>query len=159
MRKLLRDEYKNKIPEAAPVHAVVMREPDEIDLISRELNVATISTEYGNFINGDPINIASSALDWWLQQSQQQTYPALSRMAIDIFSIPATSAEPERIFSGARRTVSWERSRLGEHRIEVGECSKSWLRQQIGSNIPQARVNEILRNLNLNQSASEATEA
>jgi len=47
-------------------------------------------------------------------------------MAIDILSIPAMSDEPERVFSGARRTISWDRSRLGAEVIEQVECLKSW---------------------------------
>jgi len=49
-------------------------------------------------------------------------------MAIDVLSIPAMSAEPERVFSGARRTISWERMQLGEETIEKTECLKSWMR-------------------------------
>ena len=52
-------------------------------------------------------------------------------MAIDILSVPAMSAEPERVFSGARRRVSWERSRLGEENSERAECLKHWLRSGI----------------------------
>ena len=47
-------------------------------------------------------------------------------MAIDILSIPAMSDEPERVFSGARRTISWERARLGAETIEKLECLKHW---------------------------------
>jgi len=50
-------------------------------------------------------------------------------MAVDILSIPAMSDEPERIFSGGRRTVSWERMRLGEQTIQAAECLKSWVRE------------------------------
>ncbi|GKU09855.1 unnamed protein product, partial [Fusarium langsethiae] len=52
------------------------------------------------------------------EEEQQQTYPRLSRMAVDILSIPAMSAEPERVFSGARRTISWDRCQLGSRTIE-----------------------------------------
>jgi len=38
------------------------------------------------------------------------------------------SAEVERVFSGARRTISWERMRLGSERIENNECLKSFIR-------------------------------
>ena len=54
-------------------------------------------------------------------------------MAIDILSIPAMSAEAERVFSGARRTISWERSRLGATVVEQSKCLKSWLRQIVKS--------------------------
>jgi len=54
-------------------------------------------------------------------------------MAIDILSIPAMSAESERVFSGARRTISWERSSLGATVVEQTECLKSWIREVVKS--------------------------
>ena len=47
-------------------------------------------------------------------------------MAINILLIPAISNELERIFSGARYTVSWERAKLGVDTIEMLKCSKNW---------------------------------
>jgi hypothetical protein len=48
-------------------------------------------------------------------------------MALDILSIPAMSAEPERLFSGAKITITDRRNRLGIESIEAIECLKSWL--------------------------------
>jgi hypothetical protein len=50
-------------------------------------------------------------------------------MAIDILSVPAESAEPERTFSGARRTARWDRLRLLIESIEKIECIGNWLRE------------------------------
>jgi hypothetical protein len=52
-------------------------------------------------------------------------------MAIDILSIPAMSDEPERVFSGARRTISWERAQIGAENLERVECLKHWGRSGI----------------------------
>ena len=52
-------------------------------------------------------------------------------MAIDILSIPAMSDEPERVFSGGRRIISWERAQLGAETIEKVECMKHWKRSDI----------------------------
>ena len=52
-------------------------------------------------------------------------------MAINILSIPPTSVEAERVFSGARRTISWDRISLGSTNIERTECLKSWLLSNI----------------------------
>jgi len=49
-------------------------------------------------------------------------------MAIDILSIPPMSAEPERIFLGARWAISWQRMRLGLGNIKKTECLKLWIR-------------------------------
>ena len=48
-------------------------------------------------------------------------------MAIDILLIPPMSAEPERVFSGARRTITWSRFKLGAENVERIECLKSWI--------------------------------
>ena len=47
-------------------------------------------------------------------------------MAIDILSIPLMSDEPERVFSGTGRTISWDRARLGDSSVESTQCIKHW---------------------------------
>lgn len=84
------------------------------------------------FIDMAPIDLDSmklTPLEWWCQSAQRQSYPRLSRMAITILSIPAESSEPERVFSGARRTCSWSRLRLTPRNIEVVECIGNWLKE------------------------------
>lgn len=46
--------------------------------------------------------------------------------SVNVLLIPAMSVEAERVFSGARRTISWERMKLGEDTIEKVECLKHW---------------------------------
>jgi hypothetical protein len=55
-------------------------------------------------------------------------YPRLSRMAIDLFSIPAMSSEPERIFSLAGHMVTVQRGRLQADIIGAAQCISSWER-------------------------------
>jgi hypothetical protein len=64
------------------------------------------------------------ALAWWCQDTQRQRWPRLSLIAIDILSIPAMSAEPERVFSRARRTVTWDKGQMVPETIEWRECLK-----------------------------------
>jgi hypothetical protein len=45
-------------------------------------------------------------------------------MAINILLIVLMSNEPERVFSGARYTVSWDRGQLEAEIIEMRECLK-----------------------------------
>lgn len=79
--------------------------------------------------------IDESPLDWWLASPQRARWPKLSQWAINILSIPAMSAEPERVFSGARRTISWERMQLGEETIQMLECLKHWIRSGLVTDI------------------------
>lgn len=69
-----------------------------------------------------------SAIDWWMAPEQRIRLPLLSKMAIDIYSIPAMSAEPERVFSGAKHTITDQRNSLKIETIELLECLKSWFR-------------------------------
>jgi hypothetical protein len=52
-------------------------------------------------------------------------------MAINILSIPAMSDEPERVFLGARRTITWERGQIDLETIEITECLKHWKRSKV----------------------------
>ena len=89
--------------------------------------------EFDHFSNGEPSDIGSmTALEWWCQEPQRKRWPRLSCMAIDILSIPAMSAEPERVFSGGRRTISWDRAQLSAAVIEKTECLKHAIRGGIG---------------------------
>ena len=65
---------------------------------------------------------------------QQKTYPELSLMAITIFSIPAMSAEVERVFSSSRRTISWDRTRLSIKMLEMLEYLKHWITSGLSYN-------------------------
>ena len=54
-------------------------------------------------------------------------------MALDILSIPPSSAEPEVTFLGARRTQSFDRLRLSAKNLERLECTGNWLRNKLVS--------------------------
>ena len=52
-------------------------------------------------------------------------------MAINILSISLMSDEPERVFSGGRRTVGWDRAKMEAETIEMRECLKHWKKSGI----------------------------
>jgi hypothetical protein len=64
---------------------------------------------------------------WWLEPTQRKRFPYLSKMAIDILLIPAMSAEPERLFSGVKLTITDRRNNLGIVIIQALECLKLWM--------------------------------
>ncbi|OAQ57382.1 hypothetical protein VFPPC_12483 [Pochonia chlamydosporia 170] len=68
-------------------------------------------------------------LEWWQESTQQKVYPYLSKMALDLLSIPAMSAEVERLFSSCKITITDRRNRIGIDAVEAIECLKSWLRE------------------------------
>jgi len=59
-------------------------------------------------------------------KARRQAYPRLSRMALDIFTIPAMSSEPERVFSIAGIMVTDRRNRLKAETIQAAQCLRWW---------------------------------
>ncbi len=115
--------------------ASTKQELDSYDRIVKDLNKFTrpqSQDEYEDYITDPPSQIGKlSALEWWCQEQQRVRWPRLSLLAITILSIPAMSDEPERSFSGARRTISWERMQMGVETLERAECLKQWQRTEL----------------------------
>ncbi|KAM5529205.1 hypothetical protein FOXYSP1_17049 [Fusarium oxysporum f. sp. phaseoli] len=90
-----------------------------------------LSTDGDNldaFINSPTIKVDCKSVEWWCRIEQRRQFPRLSHMAIDILSISPQSAEPERTFSGARRTASWDRLSMTCERRQEVECLGNWMR-------------------------------
>jgi hypothetical protein len=89
--------------------------------------------EYFRYIREPPVphgHIKQGAYTWWLEERQQRLYPNLSKMALDILTIPAMSAAHERLFSSANIIISDRRNRLHSDTTEAIECLKSWRKIQ-----------------------------
>jgi hypothetical protein len=80
--------------------------------------------EYMKYCQG-PITSDVNARAWWMEPAQRAAFPNLGKMALDLLSIPAMSASPERLFSSAGLTITERRNRLGIQSIEALECLKS----------------------------------
>ena len=61
----------------------------------------------------------------WVSSLAEPQWRDLSRMSLDYLTIPAMSAEPERVFSGAKITLSDRRCRMGDDALEALECLQS----------------------------------
>jgi hypothetical protein len=141
--KKLWEEYRERTPITCPLPSgknEVQQQPetkelDDFDEIAEKLAKyarPASQDEYEDYCQGETCDIGElSALQWWRQDSQKKRWPRLSLMAIDILSIPAMSAEPERVFSGGRRTVSWDRTQMTAETLEMVECLKHWKRSGI----------------------------
>lgn len=96
------DEYK-------PVESLPFSEPESMATNeflrwrNKHLQPAPITDEYEHYCKSERVYGFTGALTWWLEETQQKTYPNLSKMAVDILSIPTISAEPERLFSGTKK--------------------------------------------------------
>jgi hypothetical protein len=84
---------------------------------------ADLRGELDRFLASD-IEYAPDVLTWW--HERRNSYPRLSRMAIDYLSIPATSVDVERVFSKGRILLSHLCSRLSVQSTWALMCVGAW---------------------------------
>jgi hypothetical protein len=126
--KQIWSQYKDLHVASAP-EAITDFPMTAYDKLAQSLDVTVADDgedELEKFINGSPCKIAVSPLAWWTREEQRIEYPRLHRMAMNVLSIAPMSDKAERVFSGARRTISFDRARLGADAIEMTECLGSW---------------------------------
>jgi hypothetical protein len=70
------------------------------------------------------ISVKESPIPYWI--SKQAVWPQLVQMALDIYSTPACSDKPERVFSMAGNLLSPRRRQLKGESIEQMLCLRSW---------------------------------
>jgi len=90
-----------------------------------KVNVQSESTDaddLSSFTKANAINLhGQSPIEWWCRKEQRLAY----------LLIPPMSDEPERVFSGARRTISWDRHNLTSKNVEMIESLASWIKEGI----------------------------
>lgn len=104
-----------------------------------------VQDEYTAYIQA-PLVQTNDARLWWMEPTQRATYPNLSIMALDILSILAMSAALERLFSGAKITITDRRNRLGIEAVQALECLKSWLKKTALTFVDSALSDVLLEN-------------
>ncbi|SCO88905.1 uncharacterized protein FRV6_13033 [Fusarium oxysporum] len=87
-----------------------------------------ISAGWQASVSGSDKDVADPVEYWVLKRSE---YPRLSRMALDVMTVPAMSSECERLFSTTGLMVTPLRNRLDAGRIGLIQTLRSWLRASI----------------------------
>jgi hypothetical protein len=78
----------------------------------KKVRTSQYMDEYTRYCEAPPHHDFEDARDWWLAPEQQAIYPNLSKTALNLLSIPAMSAAPERLFSSCKFTITDRRSKL-----------------------------------------------
>jgi hypothetical protein len=87
------------------------------------------STELDRYLDEDPIRAEElDIINWWMGNATK--YPTLSRIARDLFAVPALSVPSESAFSMARRTINDFRSSLTPETVEALICTQDWYRAE-----------------------------
>lgn len=106
----------------------------QLDKLMKDMEVISEEESQGEddfrtFVDSNTVRIDCTPLEWWCPAEKRQNCPRLSKMAITILFIPAESSEPERTFSGTRRTCSWDRLSLSCFNIQRIESIGNWIRE------------------------------
>jgi glycine/D-amino acid oxidase-like deaminating enzyme len=109
--------------------ADITSEEEEASLESSETD------EYAKWCFEGRVPDVYHPLEFWSKSRIKHTYPRLSRMARDLFTIPAMSDEPERVFSSCGNMVTAQRGSLGADAIEEAQCVKSWMKNGVITNL------------------------
>ena len=56
------------------------------------------------------------------------SFPRIARMASDHLGIPSSSADAERVFSDARRIITFDRNAIHPRTVSKILCLKSWIK-------------------------------
>jgi hypothetical protein len=86
----------------------------------------TAASDVDKYFQSEAINFHKTfdILSWWKYQSEN--FPDLSRLAKDIFAIPATSVPSESAFSTSGRIVDDYRTNLNPRTVESLVLGKNW---------------------------------
>lgn len=93
------------------------------------------SDEYARWCFEGRVPNVHHPLEFWSKPRIEHTYPRLSRMAQDLFTISAMSDELERVFSSCGNIVTLQRGNLSVDAIEEAQCVKNWMRNSIITNL------------------------
>ena len=141
VKKIWENDYKPLLPLAVeqPLQQPPQRVASMVELFARQAqNPHEDGDEFVRYINGPPTVFATphDCLPWL--RSPQNLWLGIKQHALDLLSIPAMSAELERVFSQAKRTITSDRNALDDHTIEILELMRYWWKRNIITQ-PQAQ--------------------
>jgi hAT family C-terminal dimerisation region len=98
---------------------------------SSTASTANDTDEYERWKRLDPLpgdhSLAKNPIQYWLDLRTE--YPTLSQMALDILTIPASSADCERIFSELGDLLEPRRLKMKPATISAIQCTRSWVKK------------------------------
>jgi hypothetical protein len=121
--------WQRWVTDYLPTTPKTSANPNKRSLLEAFLHRESIgqADKWERWINAPPVAVTaqSSNLFRW-HVDNQEDFPTLYQMALDILSIPAMLTECERVFSSAKKLITPARNGLKEDIIEAIECLKVW---------------------------------
>jgi hAT family C-terminal dimerisation region len=141
LENMWKGRYMPTGPNTLPIHKPRSAQSSSINRLPNKFSewkhalyekvpVSQYTDEYTRYCEAPPHHDFEDVRDWWLAPEQQAIYPNLSKMALNLLSIPAMSAAPERLFSSCKITLTDRRNKLSVRVVEALECLRSWYQVQ-----------------------------
>ncbi|KZT36501.1 hATC-domain-containing protein, partial [Sistotremastrum suecicum HHB10207 ss-3] len=111
--------------------------------ISRADKGGSWEQEYDDYVKDVARDVErdTDLVRWWSEHNIR--YPTLSRIAIDVLPVQASSVACERLFSSAKHTATDQRSRLGTDKFEQLQMLKSsWKKNLVNVAEENAQLEE-----------------
>lgn len=125
--------YKNDEPAAqrqrSPDKVTVQVDEWSDDEEDAQSSIDQLAQYYAEPPHDRSLPVDKSPIPYWV--AKKNVWPELAAMALDIYSVPAMSDEPERIFSQTGHILAPRRRSLTSKSMEQLMCMKSWLKQGI----------------------------
>jgi hypothetical protein len=113
---------------ACPQRPPQRRTVDEDDVLSDVEGPATGIEQQLAQYEAEPrhstVFIKDSPIPYWL--AQRHRWPDLTQLALDTFSTPTMSDEPERLFSETGATLSPRRRQMNAETMQQTMCLRQW---------------------------------
>lgn len=111
---------------------------DAINSILNPSTASSLTTDEDEFIRwkrSEPVakrgtEHAENPIKYWVGMCDY--YPSLSKLALDVLSIPASSCECKRIFSELGDLLEPRRRHLGPQLLAAIQCVRRWQRAGLG---------------------------
>jgi len=123
--------YKDRMPVMS--NHLTTEEPTELEAAKSIFDIfgddgidsEVEADELEKYLQEPASSQALNPVKYWM--SMEQTFPVLSKMAMDFLAIQASSVPCERVFSRGREVVTPNRGRLNEESIAKQLALKYWL--------------------------------
>ena len=133
VKKVWEQEYKPLAPtQAQQQQQVEQQQPSIIEQYLQQAQMPQIvGDEFDSYINSIQTNFGTphDCIPWL--RSRANLFPGITQHALDLLSIPAMSAELERVFSSAKLTTTPLRNALSDKTMEVLELLRYWYTRNI----------------------------
>lgn len=124
MLETVKEHYKVQYADTGDTtEAKAQDDPSLMDIeLGLVPNYKGVEDQFKAYIDEPPLHYKVDLFNWWAHSG----FPKLRQMTFDLISIPAMSADVERVFSSAKQLLTPGRNRINSDSLEKYELLRDW---------------------------------